>query len=174
MATPTALPSTFVANTVLPASDLNLLRGAFRVLQVVQGVTSTVADNSTDTYADTGLTATITPQYNTSKILVLVSQAGCSKSAGSAFSALALQLLRGATSIQSFAQFAAYTGGADARYLNVGNQNTVFLDSPATTSATTYKTQFKNIGISAAKVTVQDNIGGVTNNSSITLVEISA
>jgi hypothetical protein len=174
MATPTNLPATFVSGAILTAAQQNDLRGAFRVLQVVQGNTPTVATNSTDTYADTGLTATITPQSTTNKILVLVSQAGCSKSAASAFNALALQLVRGATAIQSFAQFAGYTGGADARYLNVGNQNTVFLDSPASIAAQTYKTQFKNIGANTALVTVQDNIGGATNNSTITLIEISA
>jgi|LakMenE18May11ns_1017448.scaffolds.fasta_scaffold9884883_2 hypothetical protein len=174
MATATNLPAAAVSGDILTAAYVNDLRGAFRVLQVVQGNTSTVANNSTATYADTGLTATITPQSTTNKILVLVSQAGCSKSAASAFNALALQLLRGTTSIQTFAQFAGYTGGADARYLNIGNQNTVFLDSPASIAAQTYKTQFKNVGIGAALVTVQDNTGSTVNNSTITLIEISA
>lgn len=174
MATPTNLPATFVSGAILTAAQQNDLRGAFRVLQVVQGNTSTVATNSTATLADTGLTATITPQSTTNKILVLVSQAGCSKNGASAFNALALSLLRGGSEIQTFSQFAGYTGGADARYLNIGNQNTVFLDSPASISAQTYKTQFKNIGIGAALVTVQDNIGGAINNSTITLIEISA
>ena len=49
MATPTALPSTFVANTVLPAADLNLLRGAFRVLQVVQSSYATVGSTVSGT-----------------------------------------------------------------------------------------------------------------------------
>jgi hypothetical protein len=35
MATPTALPTAFVAADVLTAANMNLLRGAFRVLQVV-------------------------------------------------------------------------------------------------------------------------------------------
>ena len=144
------------------------------ILQVVQATTGTQATNSTSTYADTGLTATITPQSSSSKVLVSVAQAGCSKSAANAFNGLALQLLRGATVIQTFAQFAAYTGGADARYLNVGNQSTVYLDSPNTTSATTYKTQFRNIGTNSADVKVQDNIGSVVNTSTITLMEISA
>ncbi len=174
MATPTNLPAAAVSGDILTAAYVNDLRGAFRVLQVVQGNTSTIANNSTATMADTGLTATITPQATTNKILVLVSQAGCSKSAASAFNALALQLLRGATVIQKFAQYAGYTGGADARYLNIGNQNTVYLDSPASIAAQTYKTQFSNIGSGTALVTVQDTIGGAVNNSTITLIEISA
>ena len=174
MATPTNLPSAAVAGQILTAQYMNDLRGSFRVLQVVQATTATVATNSTATYADTGLTATITPQATSNKILVLVSQAGCSKSAGSAFNALALQLVRASTGIQTFAQYSGYTGGADARYLNIGNQATVFLDSPNSVAAVTYKTQFRNIGIGAAEVKVQDNIGGAVNTSTITLVEISA
>ena len=42
MPTPTALPSTFTANTVLPAASLNLLRGGFRVLQVIAAATTSV------------------------------------------------------------------------------------------------------------------------------------
>ena len=174
MATPTNLPASFSVGAVLTADQMNDLRGAFRVLQVVQGVTSTVATSSSATFADTGLTATITPQSNTSKILVFVSQAGCSKSAASVFNALAFRLMRGATSIQSFSVFAGYNGAVAAEYLNVGSQSTIFLDSPATTSATTYKTQFANANGNIASVTVQDNLAGVVNQSTITLLEISA
>jgi hypothetical protein len=44
------------------------------------------------------------------------------------------------------------------------------LDSPATTSATTYKTQFKNGGANAAEVSVQQG----DTVSQITLMEIGA
>lgn len=174
MATPTTLPATFVAGNVLTAAQMNDLRGAFRVLQVVQASTSTEATSSSTTFADTGLTATITPSSTSSLILVLVSQAGCSKSAGSGFNAIALQLLRGATSIQRFASFAGYNANAASQYLMIGNQNTVHLDSPATTSATTYKTQFCNPNGNLANVKVQESPGGATNTSTITLLEISA
>jgi hypothetical protein len=175
MATPTTLPASFTAGAVLTAAQMNNLRGAFRIMQVVQGVTSTTATSSSSTYADTGLTATITPASTSSLVLVFVSQAGCSKSAASQFNALALRLLRGATSIQTFSQFAGYNGGVTpAQYLNLGSQSTIYLDSPATTSATTYKTQFSNIGAGTADVKVQDNIGSSSSQSTITLMEISA
>ena len=167
MATPTALPATFVASTVLPAADLNLLRGAFRVLQVVQGVTSTGVTNSTTTVADTGLTATITPQYNTSKILVLVSQAGCEKTPTNSQSAINLYLYRGASLIQQFGYAGLYT---NTTLESIGNISTVYLDSPATTSSTTYKTQFANL-VAASLVAVQVNS---VPQSTITLMEISA
>ena len=41
MATPTNLPASFVAGAILTAAQQNDLRGAFRVLQVVQGTTTT-------------------------------------------------------------------------------------------------------------------------------------
>jgi hypothetical protein len=75
MATPTNLPATATAGQVYTAANVNDLRGAFRVLQVVQAVYSAViASNSTTTMADTNLTATITPQDTNSKILVMVTQ----------------------------------------------------------------------------------------------------
>jgi hypothetical protein len=41
MAAVTTLPAAFVAGNVLTAAQLNNLRGAFRVLQVVQSITTT-------------------------------------------------------------------------------------------------------------------------------------
>ena len=166
MATPTALPSTFTANTVLPAASLNLLRGAFRVLQVVQEPYGYQANNSTTTMADTGLTATITPQYNTSKILVLVQQT-FGKTVGNANNAVASQIVRGATAIYQFQVAALYTGTT----LDMVGPSTsaIYLDSPATTAATTYKTQFANFTAAAAV-----NAGTNNASASITLIEISA
>ena len=167
MATPTTLPATFVAGNILTAAQMNDLRGAFRVLQVVQGATVTQVLNSTTTRADTGLTATITPQSATSKVLVLVNQVGCIKDSGNTQNAIDLYLMRGATDIQRVAQIGLYTG-TDLQ--NRGSFSNAFLDSPATTSATTYKTQFSNFS-NTASVGVQ--VGGV-GQSTITLIEISA
>ena len=167
MATPTNLPAAAVAGDVLTAAYVNSLRGAFRVLQVVQGTTSTNVDNSTTTVADTLLTATITPQSNTNKILVLLNQTGCVKSSGNDQNGINLFLVRGATTIQQF----AFVGLYSSSLLQMrGNFGTIYLDSPATTAATTYKTQFSNF-TNAAAVSVQ---AGSVAQSTITLVEISA
>jgi hypothetical protein len=163
MATPTSLPATFVAGDVLTAAQMNNLRGAFRVLQVVSATTSTSASNSTSTYADTNLTASITPSSTTSQILVCVSQGGLLKQTNN--TAMVLQLLRGATVIQKFARW----GNTDSTLTQSGNATTLYLDSPATTSSTTYKTQFNSTNNSAS-VTVQwDSVV-----STIILMEISA
>lgn len=165
MATPTALPSEFTANTVLPAASLNLMRGAFRVLQVVFNSTNVQTTNSTSTYADTNLTATITPQYSTSKILVIVNQTGCFKDTSNTYQLL--QLLRGSSSIVVFGGYGGYTASTDD--IGFGGVGCTYLDSPATTSATTYKTQQASNN-NNAKVGCQ----AAGANSTITLMEISA
>ena len=142
--------------------------GGGKVLQVVSASYSTATSNSTSTYADTGLTATITPSAATSKVLVIVSQNGCTKSAGNASNRIALRLLRGATSILTAGDYFGYSGSA----VEVVGESISFsyLDSPATTSATTYKTQFQN-PVNVASVTVQFTS---SHNSTITLLEIGA
>jgi hypothetical protein len=166
MATPTNLPASFTAGAVLTATQQNALRGAFRILQVVQGTTSTVTSSSTTAYADTTLTATITPQSATSKILVMVSHGTVSKTSGNIFNGVMLRLVRGATTIANFGAFIGFTFSAVD---NTASCSTVYLDSPATTSATTYKTQFAN-NAGAASVSVQTN----SSLSTITLLEVSA
>jgi hypothetical protein len=161
MATPTTLPSSFTDGTALPAASLNNLRGAFRVLQVVAGSTTTVTTTTSATYVDTTLTATITPQSNTSKILVLVTQTFLPDVAATDQS---IQVLRGATSI------GVTTGvGYSSASLVVANFATNVLDSPATTSATTYKTQFKR---NSGTGTLYANLN--SNPANIILLEISA
>jgi len=137
--------------------------GGGKVLQVVEGRYSTQVDNSTTTYADTGLTATITPSAASSKILVIVKQASSKNELNSA-NATYIQLLRGATQIDEVIGY--YTNTAIVLY---GTLSLMKLDSPSTTSATTYKTQFKN-GTAASAVNVQ--AGSFA--STIILMEIGA
>jgi hypothetical protein len=166
MATPTNLPAAFVSGAILTADQMNNLRGAFRVLQVVTGATNTTVSNSTTTLADTGLTATITPQSATSKILVLVNQS-FSKTAGNANNAVVSTITRDSTNIFTFQGAALYTGTTVDM---VGSAaSAIVLDSPATTSATTYKTRFANF-TAAASVGANPNTAGAT----IILMEISA
>jgi hypothetical protein len=167
MATPTTLPAAAVAGDVLTAAYVNALRGAFRVLQVVSANFSTQTSNATTTYADTGLTATITPSSTSSQILVLVNQAGVTKGGANAASGCDLRLMRGASAITTFGYAIGYTNSTADNF--TGNHPCIYLDSPATTSATTYKTQFKN-QVASSGVTVQ--IG--SSQSNIVLLEISA
>jgi hypothetical protein len=166
MATPTNLPASFVSGAILTADQMNNLRGAFRVLQVVQGtpVTAEVV-NSTNTYVATGLSATITPQSNTSKVLVMTRQ-DVGKDSGNAENRIQMRLMRGATEINFTGSLMCYTGSA---ILNIISQTFNYLDSPATTSATTYTTQFMNPNNTAS---VKAQYGG--GSGIMILMEISA
>lgn len=138
------------------------------VLQVVNATTTTIATVSNATFVDTTLTATITPKFATSKILVLVSQNGLKRLAsGSSGDDIGIRLLRSATEIARPAQFATYTGATANQY--GFSCSLSYLDSPATTSATIYKTQIANPDGSSAVYTQGNN-----ENSTITLMEIAA
>jgi trimeric autotransporter adhesin len=137
---------------------------AGKVLQVVSATYSTVTNSSSSTFADTGLTATITPTLATSEVLVLVNHTGCGKTG---LSELGLKLLRGASVILTFEVAAGYTGASGANHF--GSVSTSYLDSPATTSATTYKTTL-NSGTNTAAVFT----GNSSASSTITLLEIGA
>ena len=138
------------------------------MLQVVNATYDTSTTNSTSTFADTGLTASITPSSATSKILVFVNQSGVRKGDQDNGNSVVINLLRGATQlIADFAGRGGFTNTAVDNY--VGSASVTYLDSPATTSSTTYKTQFKNY-VNGANVSVQAASGV----SSITLLEIGA
>ena len=135
------------------------------VLQVVSANYSTQTSTTSNVGTDTGLTATITPNFATSKILVLANITGLGKDTNNTF--IALTLFRGASSIIGFEKQAGWTNSTASN--GVGGSSTSYLDSPATTSATTYKVQFSSSS-NLANVYVQ--LSGAT--STITLMEIAA
>jgi hypothetical protein len=141
--------------------------GGGKVLQVVMGTTSTAISSSTFSYVDTGLTATITPSATSSKVLVFVTHTGIKKDASNSANWALIQLLRAGTSIVKLST-AEYL--ADVAQVKVGTMSMVYLDSPSTTSATIYKTQFQN-PTNAASVTLN---GASDNTATIILMEIGA
>ena len=141
--------------------------GGGKVLQVVNATTATEVTIASTTMTDTGLTATITPTSATSKILILTSQVQAlvrdSQNLGGN-----TRLMRDSTELFSSRQVLNMTLGSTDTAL-VYQLNFSYLDSPATTSATTYKTQ--------GKVTTTANNSTNRFNetlSSITLLEIGA
>jgi diaminopimelate epimerase len=139
------------------------------VLQVVQSLNSTFVSSSSSTFVDTGLTATITPTSASSKILALMSVNGLGKANNDVY--VVLRLVRNSTDLTVFNRGAAWTSGSVAS--GVGASAGIYLDSPATTSATTYKVQFASGG-NASVVYYNVSLGGGTGESSITLMEIAA
>ena len=117
-----------------------------KVSQVLQTTYATQTASSSTTYADTGLTGTITPSSATSKIMVIVSMP-IQKSAGNSQNGIYLNIVRGASQILEVGHVNLYTGTTLVLY-GIATYN--YLDSPATTSATTYKVQFKNEAAAAA------------------------
>jgi hypothetical protein len=109
--------------------------GPGSVLQVVQGTKTTDFSTTSATYVDTGLAATITPSSASSKILAIASfWAGADGTGVEA--AYAARLFRGATALNTTGAYMGATGDTNVYFDNSCYQN--YLDSPATTSATTY------------------------------------
>lgn len=115
-----------------------------KVLQVVTAQTTTSTTIATSTYTDTTLTATITPSLTTSKILVMYTQS-YSHYRGASKAAIGIKLLRDSTVINDIGGIGFRTDFLDAggaTYIDrIVVTSAVYLDSPSTTSATTYKTQ---------------------------------
>ena len=133
------------------------------ILQVVQGTTTASATTTTSaSWATTNLSASITPLSATSKILIL-GQHGSVRVTGSA-NGVGIRLVRGSTVITQFVTELLYnTTGIDVM------APFQFLDSPATTSSTTYSTEFKLLTGSS---TAQINPNSVP--AYITLMEVAA
>jgi hypothetical protein len=143
------------------------------VLQVVNAIYTTAVSSSTsNTFVDSGLTLSITPTSSTSKILVIVNQATTAGTGANSENQTVVTLLRGSTNLFSTVSassddfFRIYTPSSNSTMSSFVAFN--YLDSPATTSSTTYKTQFSlRYGTTA---TVQKG----STPSFITLMEIAA
>jgi hypothetical protein len=146
---------------------VNLPSGS--VLQIVTSYYSTSTSSTSATYANTGLTATITPKYSTSKILILANQNGCGKVSASTY--LNLKLIRSSDSSVLQTVEGICSTGSTANMRGVGIPM-MYLDSPATTSAISYYTQFNNQNATGTCY-VQD-FATTQTYSIITLMEIAA
>jgi hypothetical protein len=159
-----------VNGTILTSASQSIPKAALptgSVLQVVNAKFNTETSTSTNTYVDTGLTATITPLFASSKILVLIDQGGLRKGTDNALASVSVRALRGATLLGEFALYAALTTNTNDNI--VASASACYLDSPNTTTATTYKTQL-NSPFNAGTAAVQNN----GTDSTITLLEIAA
>ena len=135
-----------------------------KVLQVVSFSTTTNVSSSTNTKVTTGITASITPSSASSKVLVL-SSAMFQKSAANAASRVSLSITRGVTDI-FITENITYNNTATETF---GAWAATYLDSPSTTSSTTYTVNFANAA-NVASVSVNPS----SSTGSIVLLEIGA
>ena len=146
---------------------------AGKVLQVVSTTKTDTFSTASTSFVDvTGLSVTITPTSTSSQILVFVSS-NYGTSTTSVFGIF--NLVRGSTNISQPSTTPTYNG-TTISYTSVGdvinNWSMLFLDSPATTSATTYKIQGR---ASSGTVYVnRRNTADSAQTSTITVMEIAA
>lgn len=158
--------------------------GGGKILQVVSTEKSDAFSTTSTSFTDvTGMSASLTPSSTNSKILLIGNFSHSSTAAslikmfrdigGGGYSGIAV----GDTSGNRTTTFAG-----SAPYLSIGgetmlSQNAVFLDSPNTTSAVTYKLQARAISgtIYINRPTSTANTAGqARSRSSITLLEVGA
>ena len=154
-----------MTTTITGATGIDNIKAATgAVLQVVQGVLTQASGGtvtSSNSYVTTGITATITPTSTSSKILITISSNYDTEAAGRQ---PAWTIYRNSTSLSSAAGFGnGYSAGS--RLITSFLIN--FLDTPTTTSATTYTLYGKTFDTAA----VEFNTQGIT--STIVLQEIA-
>jgi hypothetical protein len=127
--------------------------GSSKVVQIVYGSTGTDKTVTSNVYVDSNLTATITPTSASNKVLVMVTHGSNQKDSSN--TSMGMRLFRGATQI---AQILVDGGkdGASGRQ-DFGGTSINVLDEPATTSATTYKTQINSQNNSSSVSTQSGN-----------------
>ena len=135
---------------------------------LVRASTGVLASTTSGTFADTGVTGSITPSATTSRVLVLVSiniRLDCDATEEMICDC---NIVKDSTEVALFRRcFALKGNNNDSTQANVSFS---YIDSPATTSATTYKVQFRRNAASAAG-TISINVSA-EENSHITLAEI--
>jgi len=178
--------STGTINLAVDAGDIasgtlaNARLATGHILQVVQTTFTGMFESTSTSYtAVTGMSASITPSSTSSKVLIIVqSSAGNTTStANSSFT-----IYRGSTTALYEGAAAGSRKQAGAAVSNPGTWNQaqfslVFLDSPSTTSATTYNL-YGRASTGTFRVNANGEDGDATNQwraaSSITVMELKA
>ena len=139
------------------------MAGAGQVLQVVNATSSTITSTTSSSYVTTGLSASITPSSASNKILIIAT----TTARASVLTDILTTIFRGTVSGTNLA-----SSGMSTKYNNQASEpsciTNVYLDSPATTSATTYTFAFKS-SVSGQSSNVQD----ASTLGTITLMEVA-
>lgn len=141
--------------------------GGGKILQVLQDtVVGEVATSSTS-MQDTGLDVTITPSSSSSRILIMATLGSPGKNIGNANTSMAVEIARGGTRIYYGSDTALFEQESDYFYAPPSTFN--YVDSPATTSATTYKVRFSSY-VSGQNVYINKNGSGASDTITSTLI----
>jgi len=113
---------------------------AGRIIQVVTGTRATVFSTTSSSFTDIGLSASITPKESASKILIFLTIYSSCNDIHSQ------RLLRGSTVIETGSASGSRSQGFGGGFFcgedaDIGTMSGTFIDSPNTTSSTTYKVQ---------------------------------
>ena len=147
---------------VLKRLDASLVGSGGKVLQVVAGTHATEVSSSDSSYVTTNIDASITPSATSSKVLIIANTTGRTTN-GSANGNYTVK--RGSTDLDSTGNgFARVRDGDGGIFVNAP---IVHLDSPNTTSSTTY-TMFMKASAGSVFSCVSDS------PASIILMEIGA
>ena len=139
---PSTIPSSSIVADSAPATGLKWAApaGGGKVLQVLQDTANSTVNNSTTTYAATGLSQAITCSSASNKVLVLISLP-IYKTEGHAQNAIGIQIKRDSTEILATPDVVLYTESTLRQY---GIYTYSLLDSPSSTSSLTYTVNFRN------------------------------
>jgi len=174
----TTIPTGGIADSAVTFAKAS---GFGKVLQIVTTTTTTAFSTTSNTFTDcTPMTVDITPSASNSKVLIVCN----ANFGGSADNRTGVRLLRGSTNIHQGADASnrqgvttAHANAEDNSIYNVAFQH---LDSPSTTSETTYKLQV-SAQTSGSETAYLNRTGNDSDDqytkrpsSSITVMEIGA
>jgi hypothetical protein len=172
MATPTTLPGDFTPGQVLTAGEMDALRGAFRILQVVSTSDTTQRSTTSDYPVVSTLNVSITPQ-STSSLVFIVASISSGASAGTNTNKINLFGL----SVGSGSTTSIYRTRLSASAISTDiflNGSMTFLHAPASTSTQIYNVLFGRLSSSFDNTVIINDGGAGASQSTITAFEISA
>lgn len=138
--------------------------GGGKILQVVQGTSSTQTSSTSTSYVTTGLSATITPSSSSNQVLVV---ANTGAQCNNANNHVVFSLFRGSVAGTNLGN--GNNGGTQIYPGIYATASISFLDSPSTTSAQTYTLGMRTNGATTSVIAQNGNSTGT-----ILLIEVSA
>ena len=145
---------------------------AGNIIQVVTANTTSTVSNTTETFADSGLTASITISANSKVLVMCVQTLDVQRGSGSTDCSCTVRLLRGSTSIfePSNTKNIGIEASSDVQRILYLPLHLSFLDTGASTGSNTYKIQGRvQSANQSARVRFQDD----SNPSVMTLLEVA-